>query len=483
MRGFPNRMMYPDYRLRYAILGAAEINSSSDNKTAVWALMDKIEFDREWYRLGHTLVFFKAGSLAKLEEARDQIVNKLIRYIQGEVYKRIRFVSYAKRRDQRELLVVCQRQFRKFLQMRDWGWFVIIQKTRPLIGQPNPEEELRLLEEKAADTYGKYKEALDVTKGLEGEMSGLKDSIKSLTKTLEEEQGNLSVYTDRQAKANKSKAETEVELATQQNILSNEEANRVELTAAVKGHSGAISVVKKDIEDVELTISKVEQEKTNRDHTIRSLNDEIAEQDEVINKLNKEKKHIAETQAKSSDDLVCAEEKVNHLNSIKGKLEQTLDELEGAYDKEKRGRAALEKERRKVEGELKMTQDLVGELERAKKETEGTIARKEKDIGGLASKLDDEQSLVAKMQKNIKEAQGRVEELEEELEAERQARAKAERQRSDLAREIEQLGERLDEAGGATHAQIELNKKREAEVSKLRKDIEETNIQQESVLG
>merc|ERR1711962_568473 len=72
---------------------------------------------------------------------------------------------------------------------------------------------------------------------------------------------------------------------------------------------------------------------------------------------------------------------------------------------------------------------------------------------------------------------------EEELEAERQARAKAERQRSDLAREIEQLGERLDEAGGATHAQIELNKKREAEVAKLRKDIEEANIQHESILG
>merc|ERR1712180_341080 len=108
---------------------------------------------------------------------------------------------------------------------------------------------------------------------------------------------------------------------------------------------------------------------------------------------------------------------------------------------------------------------------------------KEKDMGAISSKLDDEQSLVAKMQKSIKELQGRVEEMEEELEAERQARAKAERQRSDLAREIEQLGERLDEAGGATHAQIELNKKREAEVGKLRKDIEETNIQQESILS
>merc|ERR1711963_1198554 len=78
---------------------------------------------------------------------------------------------------------------------------------------------------------------------------------------------------------------------------------------------------------------------------------------------------------------------------------------------------------------------------------------------------------------------GRVEAIEEELEAERQARAKAERQRSDLAREIDQLGERLDEASGATTAQVELNKKRESEVNKLRKDVEEANIQQESILS
>merc|ERR1712128_298565 len=42
---------------------------------------------------------------------------------------------------------------------------------------------------------------------------------------------------------------------------------------------------------------------------------------------------------------------------------------------------------------------------------------------------------------------------------------------------------RLDEAGGATVAQVELNKKRESEIGKLRKDVEETNIQSESVLG
>merc|ERR1711964_272487 len=433
------------------------------NKTAVFALMDKIEFDGERYRLGHTLVFFRAGALAGLEEARDTLVIKWIRYIQGEIYKRIRTRVYEKKRDQRELIKVAQRNFRKYLAMRDWGWFVIIQKTRGLIGLPNPEEELRLLEEKANETYGKYQDALQTTAGLEGQMGDLKDEIAAMSKQLSEEQGNISVYTDRQAKAIALKGETEIELAAQQKVLADEEASRIELAAEVKSHAGSIGAVKKDMEDIELAILKVEQDKGNRDHTIKNLQSEVAEQDEVINKLNKEKKHLSATQAKSSEDLVAAEEKVAHLMGIKEQLEATLDQLESGYDKEKKSRGALEKAKRKVEGDLKMAQDAVADLERTKREIEAVLAAKEKNNQMLAAKLDDEQSLVAKAQKNIKELQGRVEATEEELEAERQARAQAERQRSDLSREIDQLGTRLDEAGGATVAQVELNKKREAE--------------------
>merc|ERR1719471_1313509 len=355
--------------------------------------------------------------------------------------------------------------------------------TRGLIGLPNPEEELRLLEEKANATYGEYKAALDKTAELEASLGGLKDEIGAMTKQLAEEQGSISVYTDRQAKANQIKAETEVELATKSNILKGEEASRIELAAEVKAHSGSIGAVEKEIEDIELAIAKVELEKGNRDHTIKVLQDEIAEQDEVINKLNKEKKHIAENQAKSNDDMISANEKVDHLASVKSKLESTLGELESSLDKEKKARATVEKQKRKVEGDLKMAQDGVVELERTKRDLEVTIGNKEKNNAQLSAKLDDEQNLVAKAQKGIKEIQGRVEAMEEELEAERQARAKAERQRSDLAREIDQLGERLDEASGATTAQVELNKKREAEVAKLRKDVEEANIQQESVLS
>merc|ERR1712210_339392 len=162
MRGFPNRMLYPDFKMRYSCLGQAELASSSDNKTATYALMDKNAFGRERYRLGHTLVFFRAGALAYLEELRDELVVKWVRMIQGEVLKRVRGRVYEKKRDQRELIKVGQRNFRRYMTMREWGWFVIIQKTRPMIGRPDPNEELRLLEEKANATYGVYKEKVDL---------------------------------------------------------------------------------------------------------------------------------------------------------------------------------------------------------------------------------------------------------------------------------------------------------------------------------
>merc|ERR1719402_1988239 len=199
MLGFPNRMLYPDFKSRYAILGAAEIASSGDNKVAVRALMEKIAFPVEKYQLGHTKVFFRAGALAFLEEVRDAIVLKLVRFLQGQCYGYIKRKVYNVKFDQRELMKVIQRNFRKFQSMREWGWFIIIQKTRPLIGQINLEEELRILEEQAKSAYGAYEEALNVTKDLEAANTAIQEETAALTKQLESEQGNLSIYTDRQA--------------------------------------------------------------------------------------------------------------------------------------------------------------------------------------------------------------------------------------------------------------------------------------------
>ncbi|MCE2155610.1 hypothetical protein GPU83_09360, partial [Streptococcus thermophilus] len=74
---------------------------------------------------------------------------------------------------------------------------------------------------------------------------------------------------------------------------------------------------------------------------------------------------------------------------------------------------------RKVEGDLKLTQEAVADLERNHKELETAIQRKDKEISNFANKVEDEQGLVSKIQKQIKELQAHIEEREQEVEHER----------------------------------------------------------------
>ncbi|XP_066140640.1 myosin heavy chain, muscle isoform X37 [Euwallacea fornicatus] len=482
-KGFPNRMVYPDFKLRYKILAASLVKEAPTAEKAAEVILDHIALDKEQYRLGKTKVFFRAGVLGQMEELRDERLGKIVTWMQSWVRGYLSRKEFKKLQEQRLALQVCQRNLRKYLKLRTWPWYKLWQRVKPLLNVTRIEDEIAKLEEKAAKAQEAYEREAKAKKELEGLYAKLLTEKTDLLATLEGEKGSLSETTERANKLQAQKSDLESQLSETQDRLSQEEDARNQLMQQKKKLEQEISGYKKDIEDLELNLQKSEQDKATKDHQIRNLNDEIAHQDELINKLNKEKKIGGENNQKISEELQAAEDKVNHLNKVKAKLEQTLDELEDSLEREKKLRGDVEKSKRKVEGDLKLTQEAVADLERNKKELEQTIQRKDKEISSLTAKLEDEQSVVGKTQKQIKELQARIEELEEEVEAERQARAKAEKQRADLARELEELGERLEEAGGATSAQIELNKKREAELAKLRRDLEEANIQHEGTLA
>merc|ERR1719471_318990 len=151
------------------------------------------------------------------------------------------------------------------------------------------------------------------------------------------------------------------------------------------------------------------------------------------------------------------EDRCNHLSKVKGKLEQSLDECEDALEREKKTKGDAEKMKRKIEGDLKLTQEAVSDLERIISELGQTV--------------------------QLKELQVRVDELDEEINVERGNRAKAEKNRGLLSRDLEDIGTRLEQAGSNTALQIELNKKRESELAKLKSDLEESNIAHEGTLA
>ncbi|XP_034129193.1 myosin heavy chain, muscle isoform X18 [Drosophila guanche] len=482
-KGFPNRMVYPDFKMRYQILNPAGIVGIEDAKKCGSILLESTGLDPDMYRIGHTKVFFRAGVLGQMEEFRDERLGKIMSWMQAWARGYLSRKGFKKLQEQRVALKVVQRNLRKYLQLRTWPWYKLWQKVKPLLNVSRIEDEIARLEEKAKKAEELHAAEVKVRKELEVLNAKLLAEKTALLDSLSGEKGALQDYQERNSKLQAQKNDLENQLRDIQERLTQEEDARNQLFQQKKKADQEISGLKKDIEDMELNIQKAEQDKATKDHQIRNLNDEIAHQDELINKLNKEKKMQGETNQKTGEELQSAEDKINHLNKVKAKLEQTLDELEDSLEREKKVRGDVEKGKRKVEGDLKLTQEAVSDLERNKKELEQAIQRKDKELSSITAKLEDEQVVVGKHQRQIKELQARIEELEEEVEAERQARAKAEKQRADLARELEELGERLEEAGGATSAQIELNKKREAELSKLRRDLEEANIQHESTLA
>merc|ERR1711973_380820 len=122
---------------------------------------------------------------------------------------------------------------------------------------------------------------------------------------------------------------------------------------------------------------------------------------------------------------------------MKNKLEQQVDDLEGALEAEKKVRMDLERAKRKLESDGRMAGETIMDLENDKQRLEEKLKKSEFEYGQLTTRLEDEQALTAQLQKKIKELQARIEELEEELESERTMRAKVEKQRADLSRELE----------------------------------------------
>ena len=345
MRGFPNRMPYPEFTYRYGILGAMKSSDSEDEKKVASSICTEM-LNKEKYRIGHTKIFFRAGVLGYLEEVRDEKVTKLLRMLQGTCYGFIQRKDFARRKQQRDLLGVLQRAFRRFLTLRHWGWFSIIQKTRPLIGMINIEEEIRILEDAATQAVDEFEFEIQEKKRLETSNTRLMEEKMALLKRIEIEQTDIHSMQERQAKVAAQKADLESQLEDLQERIKDEEVKKEELILGKRNIEQDVSNVRGDLSDLEVQVQKAEQERANKDHQMRSLNDEISSKDELISKLNKEKKHILEVNAKASEELQNADEKVSHLTMVKNKLEQTLDDLEDSLERERRKRTEEENQRR-----------------------------------------------------------------------------------------------------------------------------------------
>ncbi|XP_037837694.1 myosin-7 isoform X1 [Kryptolebias marmoratus] len=481
-KGFPNRILYGDFKQRYRILNPAAIPEGQfiDSRKGAEKLLGSLDIDHNQYKFGHTKVFFKAGLLGQLEEMRDDRLSLIITGIQSRSRGLLARLEFQKIVERRDALLVIQWNIRAFMGVKNWPWMKLFFKIKPLLRSAEAEKEMANMKEEFLKLKEAYAKSEARRKELEEKTVSLLQEKNDLQLQVQAEQDNLADAEERCEGLIKHKIQMEAKAKELCERLEDEEEINAELTAKKRKLEDECSELKKDIDDLELTLAKVEKEKHATENKVKNLVEEMAALDEIIAKLTKEKKALQEAHQQTLDDLQSEEEKVNTLTKAKAKLEQQVDDLEGSLEQEKKIRMDLERAKRKLEGDLKLAQESIMDLENDKQQLEERLKKKDFEISQLNGKIEDEQSMSAQLQKKLKELQARIEELEEELEAERAARAKVEKQRADLARELEEISERLEEAGGATAAQIEMNKKREAELQKLRRDLEEATLHHES---
>ncbi|XP_028973000.2 myosin-7 [Esox lucius] len=481
-KGFPNRILYGDFRQRYRILNPAAIPEGTfiDSKKGAEKLLSTLDIDHQQYRFGHTKVFFKAGLLGLLEEMRDERLSKIITGIQARSRGVLARIEYKKLVDRREALLVIQWNIRAFMGVKNWPWMKLFFKIKPLLKSAEAEKEMANLKVEFLKLKEAYAKSEARRKELEEKMVSLLQEKNDLQLHIQAERDNLCDAEERCEELIKNKIQLEAKVKELMERLEDEEEMNADLTAKKRKLEDECSELKKDIDDLELTLAKVEKEKHATENKVKNLIEEMGALDETIAKLTKEKKALQEAHQQTLDDLQTEEDKVNNLTKAKAKLEQQVDDLEGSLEQEKKIRMDLERAKRKLEGDLKLSLENVMDLENDKQQLEERLKKKDFEISNLISRIEDEQGTTVQLQKRLKELQARVEELEEELESERAARAKVEKQRAELSRELEEISERLEEAGGATSAQIEMNKKREMEFQKLRRDLEEATLQHEA---
>ncbi|XP_078718881.1 myosin heavy chain, skeletal muscle, adult-like [Lampetra fluviatilis] len=481
-KGFPNRIVYGDFKQRYRVLNPNAIPEGQfmDSKKACEKLMASLELDDTQYKFGHTKVFFRAGLLGTLEEMRDDRLSLLLTRTQALARGYLSRVEFKKMLERRESLIIIQYNIRAFMGVKNWPWMNLYFKIKPLLKSAESEKEMANMKEE----FIKTKEALEKSearrKELEEKMISVMQDKNDLLIQVQSSEETLNDAEERCDQLIKTKIQLEGKIKEFQERVEEEEEMNAEMTAKKRKLEDECSELKKDIDDLELTLAKVEKEKHATENKVKNLTEEMAVLDENVSKLTKEKKALQEAHQQTLDDLQAEEDKVNSLTKAKAKLEQQVDDLEGSLEQEKKVRMDVERTKRKMEGDLKLAQESLMDLENDKQQLDEKLKKKDFEMSQLNSRIEDEVSLSAQLQKKIKELQARIEELEEEIEAERAARAKVEKQRSDLSRELEEISERLEEAGGATSAQIEMNKKREAEFQKLRRDLEEATLQHEA---
>ncbi|XP_032444316.1 myosin-9-like isoform X1 [Xiphophorus hellerii] len=473
-QGFPNRIVFQEFRQRYEILTPNAIPKGfMDGKQACVLMIQSLELDANLYRIGQSKVFFRAGVLAHLEEERDMKITDIIISFQAWCRGYVARKAFAKRQQQLTAMKVIQRNCAAYLKLRNWQWWRLFTKVKPLLQVSRQEEEMQAKDEELHKVKERHLQAEQQLQEMEEKHQQLNAEKMALQEQLQAETELCAEAEEMRARLAAKKQELEEILHDLEARVEEEEERASHLATEKKKMQQNISDLEQQLDEEEAARQKLQLEKVTVEAKMKKIEEEVMVLDDQNNKLLKEKKLMEERISEFTTNLAEEEEKSKSLQKLKTKHEAMITDLEDRLRREEKARQELEKNRRKLEGDFTETHDQIAELQAQIAELRAQLAKKEEELQAALARIEEEAAQKNMAQKKIRELEAQLSELQEDLELEKQARVKAEKHRRDLGEELEALKTELEDTLDSTAAMQELRTKRETEVTHLKKSLEE----------
>ncbi|VDN06059.1 unnamed protein product [Thelazia callipaeda] len=492
-QGFPNRVPFQEFRHRYEILTPNVIPKGfMDGKEAVRKMIDALELENNLYRIGQSKIFFRAGVLAHLEEERDLKLTGLIVSFQAQCRAFLARRLYQKRMQQSNAIRVLQRNGLAWLKLRNWQWWRLFTKVKPLLQVTNQEaaialkdEELKIVRDKLNKKEVEYAEIEKHLKQLNEERNVLQEQLQQarfksnqtnlLGSLLFQESEERAEVEEVRERLSSKKAELEDMLTELNSKLDEGEEHVEKLTEEKKKLQETVRDLEEQLEEEEQARQKLMLDKVNVDQKWKKLEEKHAELTDSYEKLLKEKKNMEERAVQLSNNLLEEEEKAKHVGKQRSRIEMQLQEQEQELKKEKQVRAEVERLKRKLEVEIDEQKELLEEKRSKLEELNSLLTKREEELTALLTKSDEDSANNIILQKQIRELESALEELKEDLDNEKSLREKAEKSRRDLNDDLETLRTEYLEAADKTAISLEIQKKKDEELKELKHALETTN--------
>ncbi|XP_066877732.1 unconventional myosin-XVIIIa isoform X11 [Kogia breviceps] len=491
-QGYPDHMVFSEFRRRFDVLAPHLTKKHGrnyivvDEKRAVEELLESLDLEQSSCCMGLSRVFFRAGTLARLEEQRDEQTSRNLTLFQAACRGYLARQHFKKKKIQ-DLAIRCvQKNIKKNKGVKDWPWWKLFTTVRPLIEVQLSEEQIRNRDEEIQQLRSKLEKVEKERNELRLSSDRLETRISELTSELTDERNtgeSASQLLDAET-AERLRAEKEMkELQTQYDALKKKtEVMEMEVMEARLIRAAEINGEVDDddtggewrlkyeraVREVDFTKKRLQQEledkleveQQNKRQLERRLGDLQADSDESQRALQQLKKKCQRLTAELQDTKLHLEGQQVRNHELEKKQRRFDSELSQAHEEAQREKLQREKLQREKDMLLAEAFSLKQQMEEKDMDIAGftqKVVSLEAELQDISSQESKDEASLAKVKKQLRDLEAKVKDQEEELDeqagtiqmleqAKLRLEMEMERMRQTHSKEMESRDEEVEEA-------------------------------------